>query len=124
MGVSADSLEHAIDEQLEKVIANGIAEDDFQKLKAQVENAVVSQHASVAGIAESLANAKTFFGDATEVNREMDKYNKVSRANIHRVAKEYQGKKGWVVLYYPSKPANGECTPNPFSNNPNKDNYK
>ncbi|MGV3764365.1 M16 family metallopeptidase [Parapedobacter sp.] len=108
MGVSADSLEHAIDEQLEKVIANGISEDDFQKLKAQVENDVVSQHASVAGIAESLANAKTFFGDANEVNREMDKYNQVSRADIQRVAEEYLGKNGRVVLYYLPKPANGE----------------
>ena len=108
MGVSADSLEYAIDEQLEKVIANGISEDDFQKLQAQVENAVVSRHASVAGIAESLAEAKTFFGDADEVNREMDKYNDVSRADIQRVAKEYLGKEGRVVLYYLPKPADSE----------------
>lgn len=108
MGISADSLENAIDEQLDKVIANGISEDDFQKLQAQVENAVVSRHASVAGIAESLAEAKTFFGDADEVNREMDKYNQVSRADIQRVAKEYLGKDGRVVLYYMPKPADGE----------------
>ncbi len=108
MGVTADSLERAIDQQLAKVIANGISEDDFQKLQAQVENAVVSRHASVAGIAESLAEAKTFFGDANEVNREMDKYNRVSRADIQRVAKEYLGKNGRVVLYYLPKPANGE----------------
>ncbi len=108
MGVAADSLEHAIDEQLAKVIANGISDDDFQKLRAQVENAVVSQHASVAGIAESLAKAKTFFGDADEVNREMDKYNQVSRADIQRVAKAYLGKDGRVVLYYLPKPADSE----------------
>lgn len=105
MGITADSLEHAIDEQLDKVIANGISEDDFQKLRAQVENAVVSRHASVAGIAESLAEAKTFFGDAEEVNREMDKYNEVSRADIQRVAQEYLDKNGRVVLYYLPKPA-------------------
>lgn len=108
MGISADSLEHAIDEQVEKVIANGISEDAFQKLQAQVENDVVSSHASVAGIAESLANAKTFFDDANEVNREMDKYNRVSRADIQRVAKEYLGKDGRVVLYYLPKPADSE----------------
>lgn len=108
MGVSADSLEYAIDQQLAKVIANGISADDFQKLQAQVENAVVSRHASVAGIAESLAEAKTFFGDANEVNKEMDKYNAVSRADIQRVAKEYLGKEGRVVLYYLPKPADGE----------------
>lgn len=108
MGISADSLEQAIDQQLAKVIANGISEDDFQKLQAQVENAVVSRHASVAGIAESLAEAKTFFGDADEVNREMDKYNEVSRADIQRVAQEYLGKDGRVVLYYLPKPADSE----------------
>jgi len=108
MGVSADSLEYAIDQQLNKVITNGISEDDFQKLQAQIENAVVNRHASVAGIAESLAEAKTFFGDADEVNREMDKYNAVSRADIQRVAKEYLGKNGRVVLYYLPKPADSE----------------
>ncbi len=108
MGVSADSLEYAIDEQLAKVISNGISEEDFQKLQAQVENAVVSRHASVAGIAESLAEAKTFFGDANEVNKEMDKYNKVSRTDIQRVAKEYLGKDGRVVLYYLPKPTDSE----------------
>lgn len=108
MGVPADSLEHAIDQQLDKVVANGISEDDFQKLQAQVENAIVSRHASVAGIAESLAEAKTFFGDADEVNHEIAKYNKVSRADIQRVAQEYLGKDGRVVLYYLPKPANSE----------------
>lgn len=105
MGITADSLEHAIDEQLNKVIANGISEDDFQKLRAQVENAVVNRHASVAGIAESLAKAKTFFGDAEEVNRGTDKYNEVSRADIQRVAQEYLDKNGRVVLHYLPKPA-------------------
>ncbi|SFB93872.1 Predicted Zn-dependent peptidase [Parapedobacter composti] len=100
MGIAADSLEHAIDEQVNNVIANGISEADFQKLKAQIENSVVSRHASVAGIAQSLAEAKTFYGDADEVNRAMDKYNEVTRQDIQRVAKQYLGKDGRVVLYY------------------------
>ncbi|GGG82854.1 peptidase M16 [Parapedobacter pyrenivorans] len=108
MGIPADTLEQAIDEQLEKVIANGISERDFQKLQAQIENAVVSRHASVAGIAESLAEAKTFFGDADEINREMDKYNRVTRADIQRVAQEYLSKNGRVVLYYLPKSAQAQ----------------
>jgi len=108
MGIAADTVEHAIDEQLEKVIANGISESDFQKLQAQVENAVVSRHASVAGIAESLAEAKTFFGDADEVNSELDKYSRVTRADIQRVAKEYFDKSGRVVLHYLPKSAQAQ----------------
>ena len=108
MGIPADSLEQAIDTQLQNVIANGISDSDFQKLQAQVENAVVSRHASVAGIAESLAEAKTFFGDADEVNQEMDKYNQVTRDDIQRVAQKYLSKDGRVVLYYLPKPADSE----------------
>lgn len=105
MGVPADSLENAIDEQMNQVIAGGISEDDFQKLRAQVENAVVNQHASVAGIAESLAEAKTFFGDANEINNEMEKYNRVTRKDIQRVAQQYFMKDGRVVLHYLPKSA-------------------
>ncbi len=105
MGIAADTLEHAIDEQIAKVIANGISESDFQKLQAQIENAVVNKYSSVAGIAEGLAEAKTFFGDANEVNKELDKYNKVTLADIQRVAQEYLNKDGRVVLYYLPQPA-------------------
>jgi len=105
MGVAADSLENAIDEQMNRVIAEGISEDDFQKLRAQVENAVVNQYASVAGIAESLAEAKIFFGNANEINNEMEKYNRVTREDIQCVATRYFGKDGRVVLHYLPKSA-------------------
>ena len=104
LGVTADALERSIDEQIDHVIAHGITDDDFRKLRAQVENAVVNQHASVAGIAESLASAKTFFGNADEINDEMEKFNRVSRADIQRVAQQYLDKNGRVVLYYLPKP--------------------
>lgn len=105
MGVAADSLENAIDEQMNRVFAEGISEDDFQKLRAQVENAVVNQYASVAGIAESLAEAKIFFGNANEINNEMEKYNRVTREDIQCVATRYFGKDGRVVLHYLPKSA-------------------
>lgn len=105
MGINADSLEHSIDVQIEKVKAEGISEKDFQKLLAQVENAVVTQNSSVAGIAENLAESKVYFGDANEINKEMEKYNKVKREDIQRVAKEYFDKSGRVVLHYLPKSA-------------------
>lgn len=105
MGIDADSLEHSIDVQIEKVKAEGISEKDFQKLLAQVENAVVTQNSSVAGIAENLAESKVYFGDTNEINKEMEKYNKVKREDIQRVAKEYFDRSGRVVLHYLPKSA-------------------
>jgi len=111
MGVDADSLEKSIDIEIERVKTEGVSEKDFQKLLAQVENAVVTQNSSVAGIAQNLAESKVYFGDANEINKEMEKYNKVKREDIQRVAKQYFDKNGRVVLHYLPKsaqPANTE----------------
>lgn len=105
MGVDVDSLEASIDNEIERVKREGVSGKDFQKLLAQVENAVVSQNASVAGIAQNLAESKVYFGDADEVNHQMEKYNKVKREDLQRVAKEYFGKEGRVVLHYLPKSA-------------------
>ena len=105
MGISADSLEKSIDTEIARVKAAGVSEKDFQKLLAQVENSVVSRNASVAGIAQNLAESKIYLGDANEVNKEMEKYNKVTREDIQRVAKQYFDNNGRVVLHYLPKAA-------------------
>lgn len=100
MGVEAASVEEAINEQIELVRQNGISESDFDKLKAQVESSTVNSLGSMANISMELANAKIFYGDADQINRKLEDYNKVTRADIQRVAQEYLGQKGRVVLYY------------------------
>src|SRR5690606_15661257 len=105
MGINADSLEKSIDAEIERVKNEGVSEKDFQKLLAQVENSVVTQNSSVAGIAQNLAESKVYFGDANEINRQMEKYNKVKREDIQRVAKQYFDKSGRVVLHYLPKSA-------------------
>lgn len=103
MGVAPDSLDAEMDKLLDKVKKEGISDRDFEKLRNQIENNVVSQNAKVAGIAQNLATAKTFLGDANEVNKELDKYQAVSKEDIQRVANEYFDKNGRVVLYYVPK---------------------
>lgn len=105
MGVNVDSLEMSIDTLIEKVKSEGVSEKDFEKLLAQVENSVVSQNASMGGIAQNLAENKVYLGDANEINTEMQKYNQVKREDIQRVAKKYFDKSGRVVLHYLPKAA-------------------
>lgn len=109
MGVDVDSLELSIDEQIEKLKKNGITDQDFAKLKAQVENSVVSRNASVAGIAQNLAEAKVYYGDANEVNSTLEKYNKVTKADIQRVAQAYLDENSRVVLHYLPKSAESKA---------------
>ncbi|MEC7945203.1 MAG: insulinase family protein, partial [Bacteroidota bacterium] len=52
------------------------------------------------GIAENLANYEMYFGDANLINTELDRYMKVTREDIQRVAKKYFNTDNRVVLYY------------------------
>src|SRR5690554_5509687 len=105
MGVEAASLEESIDEQLALVRANGLTDSDFEKLKAQSESSIVNSLGSMAGIASELAFSKTFYGDANEINRKLEKASNVTKEDIQRVAQQYLGKDGRVVLYYLPKSA-------------------
>lgn len=103
MGVSLDDLESAIDAEVEKVQNELISEKEFQKLKNQIENDMISQNSKIEGIAESLANYAVYYGDANLINTEIDRYMKVTREDIQRVAKEYFRKDNRVVLHYVPK---------------------
>lgn len=100
IGVDPKALEDAMEAEIEKVQKELIPENEFQKLRNQIENDFINNYSSVAGIAENLANYKMYFGDANLINTEIDRYLKVTREDIQRVAKKYFTPGNRVVLYY------------------------
>ncbi|WP_133555891.1 M16 family metallopeptidase [Algoriphagus boseongensis] len=105
MGVEPKDLESEVDKLIKQVQDQGITDEEFTKLKNQMENAIVSGNSTVAGIAENLAEAHVIFGDTNYINQVMDNYSKVTKADLQRVAKEYLNLNGRVVLYYLPKSA-------------------
>ncbi len=105
-GVDPKDVESSMDAEVMKVQTELISEVEFQKLRNQVENDFISTNETVQGIAESLANYHTYFGEANLINTEIDRYMKVTREDIQRVAKKYFTKNNRVVLYYLPKPSN------------------
>ncbi len=100
MGVDAGEMEQSMDAEIEKVQKELISDLEFQKLKNQIENDFVSSNSTIAGIAESLANYKMYLGDTNLINEEVNRYNKVTKEDIKRVANTYFKKSNRVVLYY------------------------
>jgi predicted Zn-dependent peptidase len=105
-GVDPKEVEMSMDAEVAKVQNELISESEFQKLRNQVENDFITTNETVQGIAESLANYHTYFGEANLINTEIDRYMKVTREDIQRVAKKYYTKDNRVVLYYLPKPSN------------------
>jgi len=103
MGIAPDVLENAIDEEVAKVRRELISEQEFQKLKNQFENRIISGNQRMATIAHNLATYKAFFNDASLINKELEKYMAVTREDIRRVANTYFRPENRVVLYYMPK---------------------
>ncbi len=99
-GIDPKDLESSMQEQINKVKNELITENEFQKIRNQIEADFVSSNSTVNGIAESLANYHVYFGDANLINTELERYMKVTREDIQRVAKEYLDDNNRVVLYY------------------------
>ena len=106
MGVSVSDLEAAMDAEVKKVQDELITEREFQKLRNQVENTFVSGNSTVGGIADNIANYEMYFGDANLINTEIDRFLKVTREDIQRVAKKYFNKNNRVTIHYMPKPVN------------------
>lgn len=100
VGVDINEVEKAMDTEIEKVKNELISEEEFQKLKNQIENDFVSQNSKIEGVAESLANYKVYFNDANLINTEINRYMKVTKEDIKEVANKYLGKNNRVVLHY------------------------
>ncbi|HEY5824228.1 MAG TPA: pitrilysin family protein [Cyclobacteriaceae bacterium] len=105
VGVNIDDLEKAMDTEVDRVKTELISEKEFQKIRNQVESQIVQQNSSMVGVAEQLANYYVYFGDANLINTEIDRYMKVTREDLQRVAKKYINKDNRVVLHYLPKSA-------------------
>ena len=100
MGVKVETLEASMDSVVNELKLGLVGEREFQKVKNQITTALVDSKATMAGIAESLANNEVYFGDANLINTELEKYNKVTREDVLKVAKKYLNKDSRVVLHY------------------------
>ncbi len=106
MGTDVLDAEKAITAEIEKIKNEPISDDEFQKLRNQVENDFVTSNSRVAGIAESLANYKMYYGDANLINTELQRYLAVKKEDIKKAAIKYYNNNNRVVLHYLPKPAN------------------
>jgi zinc protease len=105
LSTKVNELEEAMDAEVKKIQETLISDEEFQKLKNQIENDFVSKNSRVAGIAESLANYKMYFGETSLINTELDRYMKVTKEDIRNAALKYYQKSNRVTLHYLPKPA-------------------
>jgi zinc protease len=99
-GVTLEKLDELITEEVEKVKAEGVSEEEFEKALNQKESELANDNGSMAARARNLANARLFYGKTEEVNNELAKYLAVKRADLQRVAKKYLKQDQRFTIHY------------------------
>ncbi len=99
-GKGLDAVESAMDEQIARLIRDGVTEAELTKAKNAAEASFVSGRAGVYQKGLKFADAYRFDGSTSAVNDDLAKYMKVTRADIQRVAKRFLDTKQRVVLTY------------------------
>ncbi|HYK56933.1 MAG TPA: pitrilysin family protein, partial [Flavisolibacter sp.] len=101
-GVKMKDAEAAISEELEKLKAEKISEAELQKVKNKTESMIAFEDMSVMNRANSLAFYE-LLGDASLMNSELDRYNKVTVDDVYEESKQIFREENSSTLYYCSK---------------------
>lgn len=99
-GVKAEDLESAMEVEYERMKNELISDQEFQKLRNQIETDFYTRNSTFAGIAENLADFYAYYGNTNLINTEIEKYMKVTKADIQNVAKKFLKKENRVSLFY------------------------
>ncbi len=98
--VQLDVIQKEFDVQIDKIKNELISQEEFEKVRNSFENKLVSSNATIAGIAENLADAYVYQGSTEKANTQLENYLKVTKEDIQRVAKKYLTQDARVILYY------------------------
>lgn len=87
-GVTNPRLQEALHEELDRLKREDITDEELAKFKTRAKAGLIRQLRSNAGLAEQLAEHQRLFGDWRELFRSIDRLDRVTKADIRRVANE------------------------------------
>ena len=97
---SVETLETMMDEEINKIIQNGLTSKELEKLINQTETRLVNEKSSLLSIAEGLSTYYTYFKDTNMYNKELEQYTAVSIADIQNIAQKYFQPNNRVSLFW------------------------
>jgi predicted Zn-dependent peptidase len=95
--VDEDTLEKAIYEELDKIIKDGVTEQELQKVKNRKLVGFYRAMETINGKADTIGNYEIFFGGFEKLFNAPEEYRKVTAEDIKRVAATYLKKSNRTV---------------------------
>ena len=97
-GVTTDSLDKLISIEIAKVVADGVTDVELAKARNSRRAGAIFGKQQALNIAESIQSANMFLGSPGAINTDLERYMKVTTADIKRVAGQYLRADNSVVI--------------------------
>jgi predicted Zn-dependent peptidase len=104
-GHTPQELTAAIGEELNRLKTQDVTPEELASVKTRVKASLLRQMAENSGLALELANAQTFLGDWRAPFHQLDKIDKVTAADIRRVANSTFTINNRTIAYIDNSPA-------------------
>jgi zinc protease len=114
---SLPEAEQSLNDQIEKVLKNGVSEAELDKAKSRFLTGKLMERETNDGKASALGEAAVIYRDANHINTDLAKYQAVTTSQIKDVLNKYlSGKKKVLIEYLPE--ANKEAAKPAETKNP------
>jgi predicted Zn-dependent peptidase len=101
-GVSTDSLDKLISKEIAKVAADGVSDAELAKAKNSRRAGNIFGLQQALNVAESIQAANMYLGSPAAVNTTLERYMKVTKEDLKRVAQQYlRADNSTVILIKP-----------------------
>jgi zinc protease len=101
-GKSIEDANTAVEAEIDKLLADGVTEEELQKAKNKIEAMITFEDMTILSRANNLAFYE-LLGDASLINKEWDNYNAVTTASLLQTAKEVFAATNSNTLFYKRK---------------------
>jgi predicted Zn-dependent peptidase len=110
-GVTNDQVQTALRAELDRLQREDVTDEELARFKTRAKSDLLRALRTNQGLAESLADNQRLFGDWRELFRYLDRIDKVTKADIRRVAGQTFQKTNRTVAMIASQPAASPETP-------------
>jgi zinc protease len=97
-GVSTDSLDKLISAEVAKIVTGGVTDAELSKAKNARRASTIFGRQQALNTAESIQSAYMYLGDPNTINTDLDRYMRVTKDDIKRVAQQYLKPDNSVVI--------------------------
>src|SRR5690606_36296976 len=97
-----EEANYAVEEEMEKLVAEGITEEELQKAKNKIEAMITFEDMALLSRANNLAFYE-LLGDAQMINDEWSRYQSVTATFLQETARNVLRKENCSTLFYRKK---------------------